>query len=523
MSIEYNITADFIQTAKAFSDNIFLCGSDFTVTYGEMDSIVRNVSSFIDVMSDAKRVGILGTRSVEAYAGILAAGFLGATYIPLNVKWPEQRLVELLSALDLDVLIVDPRGCAHLSAAVLQAAPDLIITGGSNCVQAVRSSQTVTMFSTIRIPFLERPCAVRSADIAYILFTSGTTGHPKGVMISAGALKSYLDEAVKWTAFTADDRIAEASDITFDLSVHNLFLCVRAGASLHVLSALEMLAPTRFIRERSITVWMSVPTLVAMMRRSGALKPGVLPGLRSSVFCGEPLTVAAAQAWMEAAPNSSVDNIYGPTEATVICLRQRLSPQYPVTPGRDVVAIGTPYDTMQVAIFDANQQPVAPGQPGEIALSGPQLADGYFNDGNQPASDRFRVIDGVRWYLTGDLGMRDHKSVFHHLGRADNQVKLKGNRVELEEVEVHLRHAAESEMAAVIAWPVIDGSAQGLVAFCVSDRSADEIGRSLHRVLPRYMVPEVIHLIDVMPVSINGKIDRKQLSDRLVKSPVYSS
>jgi len=188
-----------------------------------------------------------------------------------------------------------------------------------------------------------------------------------------------------------------------------------------------------------------------------------------------------------------------------------------------VVAIGTPYDTMQVAIFDANQQPVAPGQPGEIALSGPQLADGYFNDGNQPASDRFRVIDGVRWYLTGDLGMRDHKSVFHHLGRADNQVKLKGNRVELEEVEVHLRHAAESEMAAVIAWPVIDGSAQGLVAFCVSDRSADEIGRSLHRVLPRYMVPEVIHLIDVMPVSINGKIDRKQLSDRLVKSPVYSS
>ena len=251
-----------------------------------------------------------------------------------------------------------------------------------------------------------------------------------------------------------------------------------------------------------------------MMRGNGALKPGIFPSLRLSIFCGEPLPVAAAQAWADAAPAGAIENIYGPTEGTVICLRQRLTNPPVSTAGRGIVAIGTPYETMQVAILDSNQRPLPDGQPGEIALSGPQLAIGYLN-ANEEQAGRFREIDGRRWYLTGDLGMRDANGIFHHLGRTDNQVKVKGNRIELEEVEAHLRRAADSEVIAVVAWPVVEGAAQGLVAFCASPHPVEAITTAMLETLPRYMVPGRIEILDSLPVNINGKIDRRALMAQL--------
>lgn len=274
------------------------------------------------------------------------------------------------------------------------------------------------------------------------------------------------------------------------------------------------MAPGRFIRARDITVWMSVPTLIAFMVRNGSLKPGIFPSLRLSIFCGEPLPVTAAVAWAAAAPGGVVENIYGPTEGTVVCMRQRLTDPPVVTASREILAIGTPYDSMDVAIFNSAHEPQPDGIPGEIALSGPQLAIGYLGSPEQTA-DRFRVIRGRSWYLTGDLGVRDPEGVFHHLGRIDNQVKLKGNRIELEEVEAHLRRAAETDVVAVVAWPVVDGSAQGLVGFCCSDRQPSDILAGLKSALPRYMLPSQIELMQRLPVNINGKVDRKALVSML--------
>src|SRR5690606_1781483 len=181
----------------------------------------------------------------------------------------------------------------------------------------------------------------------------------------------------------------------------------------------------------------------------------------------------------------------------------------------EIVAIGVPYPTMKVAIFDEQQRALADGMPGEIALSGPQLALGYLN-ASPTQADRFRVLDGERWYLTGDLGMRDENGVFHHLGRTDNQVKVKGNRIELEEVEAHLRRACDSDGVAVVAWPLLDGVPQGLVGFCTSALTPEQITDGLLTTLPRYMVPEPVHVVATLPVNINGKVDRRALIDRLV-------
>jgi len=413
--------------------------------------------------------------------------------------------------LDLDVLVCDANGAALLTTEVLAAAPDIVFVPATVRIAPARAGQRLATLSELQGDPLPDPVHVAATELGYVIFTSGTTGLPKGVMIAAGSLAHYLAQSRGWTNYGPEDRIGEACDVTFDLTVHNLFLGMEAGASLHVMSQLELMAPARFIRRQALTVWMSVPTVIGLMRRSGALKPGVLPSLRLSIFCGEPLPVEAAQAWVAAAPSSIVENIYGPTECTVIGLRQRLTSPPVMTESRGILAIGQPYPTMDVAILDDAQRPVPPGAPGEIALAGPQVGMGYFGQPELTA-DRFRMIDGKRWYLTGDLGSRDADGVFHHLGRVDNQVKVKGNRIELEEVDMHLRRAAGTDLAATVAWPMTHGSAEGLVSFVVGAEVAEEeIRARMLASLPRYMMPAAIHPLEAMPQNVNGKIDRRAL------------
>lgn len=513
--MNYNIALGLRRAALRAPERLALTVGQTACSYGDLAAVTATLAAYLGRNGRARRVGILGSRSMEAYAGILAAGWAGATYVPLNLKWPEDRLVKLLSLLELDALVADANGAALLSPAVMAAAPDTIVIADDGVSPVARPGQSAIRLGSLDNAPMAEPAQVDGEDLAYVIFTSGTTGVPKGVMISAGSLDHYLGQTRSWTKLTPADRLAETCDVTFDLTVHNLFLCMDAGASLHLMSALEMLAPARFVRAKEISVWMSVPTLISMMRSTGALKPGIMPSLRLSIFCGEPLPIGAVQAWVAAAPNGVVENIYGPTEGTVICMRQRLTDPPVATASRNILAIGQPYPTMEVAVLDENQYPVADGTPGEIALSGPQLAAGYFAAPEQTA-DRFRAIRGKRWYLTGDLGMRDSSGVFHHLGRTDNQVKLKGNRIELEEVEAHLRRAAGTDLIAVVAWPVIDGSAQALIGF-VAGRQPDcgGIRERMLETLPRYMVPAEIRRVDRLPLNINGKIDRRALAQQL--------
>lgn len=513
MEKNFNLAAPFFRTARAHPERLALRAGKVECTYGRLAALASAISGFVGSRSASRRVGILASRSIEAYAGILGAACCGATYVPLNLKWPEDRLVALFGALELDALVVDANGAALLTPAVLGAAPGLIVVPDGADLKA--DGRDVRRIGDLPRTSLSEPVHAGPDHVGYIIFTSGTTGMPKGVMISAGSLDHYLEQTRGWTGLTPDDRLAETCDVTFDLTVHNMFLAFEAGASLHLMSQLEMMAPARFVRANDITVWMSVPTVIANMRRTGQLKAGIFPTLRMSIFCGEPLPVSAAQAWAEAAPNGSVENIYGPTECTVICMRQTLTDPPRVTEKRNIVAIGTPYATMDVAILDTGQQPVPQGDPGEIALSGPQVGIGYFGSQEQTA-DRFRTIRGRRWYLTGDLGRVDAEGIFHHLGRTDNQVKVKGNRIELEEVEAHLRAAAATDIVAVVAWPVVDGSAQALVGFASgTDEPEDAIRKAMGKQLPRYMVPETVHVLGELPVNVNGKIDRNRLKARL--------
>ena len=273
------------------------------------------------------------------------------------------------------------------------------------------------------------------------------------------------------------------------------------------------MAPAKFIQDHQITTWLSVPSIGGFMHRMGLLKPGAFPSLKYTFFAGEPLLASLCQAWQVAAPNSVIANLYGPTEATVVCIGQQYGPECVLT--RDSVAIGKSFPGMQAAIAASEKKFAAAGEQGELLLAGPQLALGYLDDSEKTAA-RFVNIDGTRWYRTGDLANRDKNGNFHYLGRIDNQVKILGYRVELEEIECHLRDVSGCADVAAVAWPIQNGSASGVVGFVVNYKgSEDDLKRSLQQRLLSYMVPTRVYVLSKLPLNNNGKVDRGALKEML--------
>jgi D-alanine--poly(phosphoribitol) ligase subunit 1 len=452
------------------------------------------------------RVGILASRTVEAYAGVLGTLWAGATYVPINPNTPDERLFQILSITSLDAVVADATGLERLRGRLADSAPGLLLGA-----EDIRDSS----FNSDG-----KPAVVHEEDLAYIIFTSGTTGVPKGVMIETGSVAQLLRVMQQRFGFRSDDRVSQASELTFDVSVFDMFMTWTAGAALFVVPAAQLMAPGKFIRDNGLTIWFSVPSIALFMQRIGMLTPDSYPSLRYSLFAGEALPLVSARAWQAAAPRSFVENLYGPTEATVICIGQRLTEPPNATPDRGVLAIGQPFTGVEAEVVDASFNPVPDSEPGEMLLCSRQLARGYFNDPNT-TSLRFPQIRGKRWYRTGDLVYRDATGAIHHLGRIDNQVKVLGNRVELEEVEAHLRAIAGTDSVVAVAWPVVDGRASGIVAFiCGSHLELHEVREAMRQRVPSYMVPQRILGIDAMPLGDSGKFDRLGLLRRLEQASV---
>jgi D-alanine--poly(phosphoribitol) ligase subunit 1 len=517
MASNLNLAGPFFDSAKLHPDSLAICADGRECTYREARSVVQNVANWLQKTGDGPPhyVGILASRSWEACVGILGTACSGAAYVALNLSQPAAALAQLLRGIQLDALIVDRAGVRLLTPEVLEHAPRRVLVP-AGCELAKNGGHSIQTFETLETDCNCEPRSVAAEDPAYVEFTSGSTGTPKGVIIPNGAVAHFLGVMQRRYAFQPGDRIAETADTSFDISVFNMFMSWSAGASLHVVPKTQAIAPAKFIRDHAITVWFSVPSSSAAMSRMNLLSPGTFPSLRVSLFSGEPLPAKVAMAWKKAAPNSVVDNLYGPTEATVICLYERVEETPNITKERDIVAIGRPLEGTEVAIWDSAGNCILNGSVGEIVLSGPQLSLGYLNDPDKTEA-RFVTKDAKRWYLTGDLGYRDESGLLHHLGRMDNQVKVLGNRVELEEVEMHLRQIYKSDSVAAVAWPIEFGSATGIVGFVSGPKALSSDATELRKRLPSYMVPSVVHVVDVLPSNSSGKVDRKVLAQKLKK------
>jgi len=513
----------FFDSAANQPDSPALWVDERLYSYSEMATRARRVCAALAALARAGNPGrclLFGYRSVGAYAGLLGILDAGMAYTPLNPKMPAARRAAIIRRSGARLMLVDRR-CAPLldeMLSLLDERPQIFLLDedADESHQPPAGSATAILSPLPVASYLRNQGAPH--DIAYILFTSGSTGEPKGVPITHANAEAYVNGQLQLVDKVRDARYVQLCELSFDPSVHDMFVCWANGGCLYVPETTDPVYNAGFLQTHRITHWNSVPSVAGIMQQMRKLTPNAFPSLRVSLFGGEPLPLPLAQAWMRAAPNGRLLHLYGPTETTVACTCFEVTPEFLDDPQHTVIPLGWALPGMELMIVDAELEPVAAGQTGELLIGGPQLASGYLSP-DEPGNSRFiaKTYPGLsahRWYRSCDAARETarHGAVFH--GRLDTQVKIRGNRLELEEVEHVVQTASHAALCAVIPWPLDEvGRPTGLVAF-VTNPQVDNalVLRACRERLPVYAIPQRIIVIDEFPLTVNGKIDRKALA-----------
>lgn len=516
MSIVKNFAELFYSQACLRPKHIAFVVNDQSYTYEECTQKIMQMAAWLK-QRNVKRLGILGARSLESYLAILAAHWIGTAYVPLSPKFPAARLNKIIQRSLLDGMIIDKTGLSIVIEGELTAyTQKTILFPLNDIVHAfIVGQQALNLLSP-----LTRPLPYNPNDMAYLLFTSGSTGEPKGIPISFNNL-GYLIAAVR-DRYPMDfnDHVAQYSTLSFDASVLDLCFAWYFGATLYSVPEDRLLAPAKFIQHNEISVWFSVPSIIHFMEKLKLLRPNVFPSLKYSFFSGEALTIAQAEAWQKAAPNSIVENLYGLTETTVECLGQVWKEDIKAHCLRDIVPIGRPFANTYAAIMDEEGLFLPKNEKGELVLAGPQLTSGYWQD---IALTKHKFISithpewGLqRWYKTGDFCFQDVEGHFHYIGRLDNQHKILGNRIELEEIEYYLRQIVQCDEVGAVILKNKNALGESIIAVIGKiEVNVNAVRDHLQKRLPSYMLPTQIICTDHLPCNTNGKLDRKRLLEWL--------
>src|SRR5256886_9966354 len=319
-----NLASGFFESAERFPERPALAVGNENISYQSLREEVARMGAAIQSVGDHQSgvVALLAHRSKTAYAGVLGILAAGKGYAPLNPKFPLDRTLRMLTLSGSSILIAGAESSANLPNLLSTASGSLVVIlpdcdvapAWSKELPKHRFLPAGQMSSGRNLSFSPE---LASAAIAYLLFTSGSTGQPKGVAIHHSNVQPYVKYVSDRYSVNEEDRFSQMFDMTFDLSVHDMFVCWERGACLYSVPEKSVMAPAKFIKDHQLTMWFSVPSVVGFMSKMGMLKPGAFSSLRFSLFCGEPLPAAYASLWQEAAPQSVIENLYGPTETTI--------------------------------------------------------------------------------------------------------------------------------------------------------------------------------------------------------------
>jgi amino acid adenylation domain-containing protein len=530
MGDERTLRSGFLRSVERHGDRPALSVAGELYTYRQLFERAASVAATLekhDVSTDAPALtAILGHRHVTCFASILGALLRGHGYVPLNPIFPPDRSRTMLDRSAVRALVID--GAAR-------AVAEQVLEGFERPLLLVFPDAPDSEAATLRAQYPNhrvltagdllpasawKAGAVDENGIAYLLFTSGSTGIPKGVMVAHRNVVAFLDAMMERYRPTPEDRFSHTFDLTFDLSVFDLFLAWESGACVFCPTQQEKAFPGKYVKDAALTVWFSVPSTAVLMNKLRMLKPGSYPTLRLSLFCGEALPVEITQAFAGATPNAIVENLYGPTELTIACTLYRWDTERsPADCELGVVPIGEPYPNMEVLVADESLHEVPVGETGELLMTGPQLTLGYYRDEERTAK-AFVVPPGKDrvFYRTGDRVRRTPPGKpLVYLGRVDNQIKIQGYRAELGEIEAVLRDVSGADVAIAVGWPITASGADGVVGFVSAFPGADPeaIRLAATQRLPSYMQPRSVRLVEEFPLNANGKVDRKALLETL--------
>ena len=484
------------QADRHCSGPAILCRGEI-LSYQEVEDranqLARHLRSY--GTGPGKLVGVLFERSEKPILAILACLKAGAGYVPIDPEYPIERAKHVLTDAKVDVLLSE-RALAPRISSVFEGTTVLI----DDCDNAMANQSTARLS--------REETGVSSNDLCYVMYTSGTTGRPKGVMTEHWNTVQFISAFNEVCGIDHSDRIFQGFSLGFDGSVEEMWMAFSNGATL-VVPTTDVLRlgndVVRLFAQNTVSVFSTVPTFLSMIDED-------LPTVRLLIVSGERCSEQLVAKWAQ--PGRRMLNVYGPTETTVNATVAECSPNKPVT-------IGRPLRGYETIILDAEMRPVKPGEPGELYIGGVGVARGYLNRPELTAKQFVKNplrhnATSRKLYRTGDLVCLTEEGEMQFLGRFDNQVKIRGFRIELAEIEGVLCEHPLVHMAVVKVFK--REGLKELVAYVVLDHTGgsfdrDDVLALLRQRLPAYMIPGYLDVIDELPTLASGKVDRNRLPE----------
>lgn len=475
------------QIVDRHPDDIALTMGNQSWTYAELYQKSKCVSGLIQENGLSQTsIGVFTDNQMNMYAGLLGIWMSGNAYVPINHKFPQERLSKIVRERALTHVI----GMESSGPQMKELVPDL----SQLYYEDARSKGGY----------------VPESALAYTLFTSGSTGVPKGIPIDHAHLKALMLDM--WERYPLDpgNKVLQAFELSFDVSIACLLLAWTQGAELVVadLNGITAIQAFKAIHDHQIDFVTLPPSALFYLRKLKMLKMEQ-PWVRKTLFTGEALPYSVVQEWKTCAVNSTVDNAYGPTEGTVWSLIDALDESIEQQTVNGLCPIGQPLKTIAMRIVDESGSEVVDGERGELWIGGPQIFGGYLGQPEKTAEVLFQDEQGIHWYKTGDIVFKNAWGKIMYVNRKDNQVQVNGFRVELGEVEFHLRACVGHDAALVLAHQ--ENEVTVLYAFVEGHIEEQEVLGALRIKVPGYMLPRKVFGIDAFPVNTSGKMDKQTL------------
>ena len=514
------------EAAEHHADRVAVVDKDREMTYRALNAAANRVANLLVDLGVRRgdRVGLYLQKSQEAIVALYGIMKAGAAYVPIDPNAPAtSRATYIIGNCGINVVVTGEEmadrwpeiisadtGLTHL---VVANADTLDVDGAG--VKAIGSDAIAS-----QSPEFGDVGGI-GQDLAYILYTSGSTGAPKGVKLSHLNAMSYVRWLVDYSDATPDDRFSNHPPLHFDMSISDIFGAAMVGAALILVPHKTSVFPIqikRFIEKHEITIWYSVPSILSMLLQRGKLEQGCMPTLRILTFAGEVFPSKYLADLMKLVPHPRYINQYGPTE-TNVCTYYEV-PE-PPSPDSDI-PIGRPIADVDTFVVTEDGREAGPGEVGELIVRGSTVMRGYWGDPDKTALRLTQNPLGGELpdlvYHTGDLVREDTNGDYAFLGRSDNQIKSRGYRIELGEIETALYTHDEVKECVVLPVPD-DVFTNKIFAYVVLENVLEEHELKAHckEVLPPYMIPDFFRVAEVLPKTSTGKIDRRSLADELEK------
>ncbi|MDP4084351.1 MAG: D-alanine--poly(phosphoribitol) ligase subunit DltA [Bacillota bacterium] len=498
------IIKDFSYT---HSENTAFISPEKEITYKQLWSESEKVASFLinEPLPNGSPVIVYGHMEPEMIISFLGSVKSGHPYIPIDTSIPIERIEKIIESSSSKLFINVSKQSFSLE---------------NSFVKIINFDEIVDNLSENTEVSTEN--WVKEDDNFYIIYTSGSTGNPKGVQISANNLQSFVDWMVKDFPINGNLQFLNQAPFSFDLSVMDLYPALASGGHIFAITK-DMIAKPKYLfeafKKSNIQIWTSTPSFVQMCLMDPSFTEELLPELTVFLFCGEILPVSISQQLLKRFPKAKVFNTYGPTEATVAVTYVEINTE--VLQQYESLPVGKSKEDTRILLVDENWNEVSEGEKGEIIIVGPSVSKGYL--GQKDLTDKaFTSFEGQMAYKTGDAGYKENDQLFYK-GRMDFQIKLHGYRMELEEIEHHIAQSQYVKMAVVV--PIYQNDKiEYLTAAIIPSEHVFEkeyqltgaIKKELSEVLPAYMIPRKFSYYDDLPMTPNGKIDRKQIKEKVL-------